>query len=272
VPSELHTLLLETSAAIHRQYAAAFKAYDGDTRLFANANNLLSDCLKSQQQCKSQGSPWLAWLLLAAVLAGAVFWLYTAYQAEQAQQQQAEQARQAQQQAMQTLDERLQQLQANTGDLQQSLRTLSDEQRQQNTQRRQEIEQKTQQRSDDEHTLAGLTREIEASNYPFTSGSSEVALDEISLVKLGKSIQRLVSTAQRVGKIPQVMIVGNADQTGNETLNQKLAQQRAENLRDALVRNGVPAFALVAYSAAQAGQSATLQKNERSTRYRVGLF
>ena len=272
VPGELHALLLETSAAIHRQYAAAFKAYDGDTRLFANANNLLSDCLKSQQQRKSQGSPWLAWLLLATVLAGVVFWLYTAYQAGQAQQQQAEQARQAQQQAMQTLDERLQQLQTNTSDLQQSLRTLSDEQRQQNTQRRQEIEQKTQQRSDDERTLAGLTREIEASNYPFALGKADVALDEISLVKLGKSIQSLVSTAQRVGKIPQVMIVGNADQTGNETINQKLAQQRAENLRDALVRNGVPAFAVVAYSAAQAGQPATLQKNERSTRYRVGLF
>ena len=265
VPSHLHTLLLETSAAIHSQYAAAFKNYNGDVKPFANTNNLLLDCLKSQQQPKQQSRPWLAWLLLTTLLGAVAYGVYLRYQTQQAQQQQAFTTAQAQQAIVQTLNERLTQLQTHTAELQNSLHTLTDQQREQ-------IALQTQQRTATQQTLARLTQVIESSNYPFETGKAEVDLTNPELLKLGETIRELIANAHRVGTTPQILIAGNVDDTGTEALNQKLAQERAEHLRDALIRNGVPAFALVAYGTNQAGQAAKLQKNERSTRYRVELF
>ena len=166
---------------------------------------------------------------------------------------------------MQTLNERLTQLQTHTAELQNSLHTLTDQQREQ-------IALQTQQRTATQQTLARLTQVIESSNYPFETGKAEVDLTNPELLKLGETIRELIANAHRVGTTPQILIAGNVDDTGTEALNQKLAQERAEHLRDALIRNGVPAFALVAYGTNQAGQAAKLQKNERSTRYRIELF
>jgi outer membrane protein OmpA-like peptidoglycan-associated protein len=265
VPSDLPNVLMETSSSIHCQYAPLFKAFNGDADPFAITENLLADCLKSQQKRPQKRPPWLALLVLASLVGGAGYLIYQHYQ--QLAQQEAE-AKQVQQQIVQTLNERLSQLQTHTTELKNSVSNLSDQQRQQITQQTLAA----QQLATAEQAIGKLTREIEASNYPFALGKADVELDHPMLKQLGATIRDLISAAHRTGKTPQILIVGNADGTGTANINQKLAEQRAENLRDALVRGGVPAFALVAYSANHAGQPATLQKNERSTSYQVALF
>lgn len=265
VPADLPNLLMETAANIHRQYAPAFKAFDGNTEAFTATENLLADCLKSQQQHVQKRPPWLALLVLLSLVGAASYLLYQHYQ--QLAQQEAE-AKQAQQQVLQTLNERLRELQTHTSELQNSVTTLSDQQRQQLLQQTQQAQQLT----TATQTISKLTQQIEASTYPFEAGKADVGLDDPMLLQLGKTIRELIQAAHQTGKTPQILIAGNADDSGTNDINQKLAELRAENLRDALVRGGVPAFALVAYSAKQAGQPATLQKNERSTSYRVTLF
>ncbi len=270
VPSEeLHELLLETSAAIHSQYASALKAFHGNPGPFANTATLLSDCLKSRQQRQQQHSPWLAWLLLGSIASGLAYWTFTVWQAQQQRLQQEAGEKQAQQQALQTLSQRLQELQSHTSDLQTSLQTLTAQQREQLEQHRQESLKLAQ----NEQAISELSHQIEASTYPFELGKADVGLQQPGLVQLGENIQALLRASNLAGKTPQVIIVGNADDSsGTEEFNRKLAQQRASNLRDALIRNGVPAFVLAAYSINGPEQAATLLKNERSTRYQVRLY
>jgi outer membrane protein OmpA-like peptidoglycan-associated protein len=270
VPSEeLHELLLETSAAIHSQYAAALKAFQGDAEPFANAGTLLSDCLKSRQASQPQHSPWLAWLLLGGIAAGLAYWGFLAWQAQQQRLQQEAMEKLTQQQALQTLNQRLQELQTHTSDLQDTLQTLTVQQREQLEQQRQQALKLAQ----NEQTISDLTHRIESSTYPFELGKADADPSQPGLVQLGEDIQALLRATNLAGKTLQVIIVGNADDSGgSESFNRKLAQQRASNLMDALTRNGVPVFMLAAYSINGPEQASTLLKNERSTRYQVRLY
>lgn len=269
VPNELlHTLLLETSAAIHSQYAGTFKTFNGDAEPFTQTANLLSDCLKSQQQYKQQRSPWLAWLLLGSLSVGLAYWAFTSWQDQQQRLRMADADKQAQQQALQTLNERLQQLQTHTNDLQNTLQNLTTHQTQQLEQQRQEAVKLAQ----NEQTITDLSQRIEASTYPFELGKAYVDPKQPGLVQLGNDIQALLRASNLAGKTPQILIVGNVDDSGTEELNRKLAQQRSNNLRETLTRNGVPAFILAAYSVNEPEQMPALFKNERSTRYQVRLY
>lgn len=265
VPSELHQQVRNTITAIHSRYTAALKAFSGDTTAFASTQDLLSECLQSRQQPQQKRSPWLAWSVLLGLCGLLVYAGYARYQAQQLRSLHEMQAKQEHQRVLDTLNQRLVQLQTHTTELQNSLNTLTDQQRQQ-------LAEHTQQRTVTQQTIHKLIQQIEGSQYPFELGKAEVALDHPHVVELSKTIRDLIANAHKVGTTPQVMIVGNADNSGSEELNKKLTEQRAENLRDALVRSGVPAFAIVAYSANLAGRPAMLQKNERSTNYRVELF
>lgn len=269
VPTEeLHTLLLETSASIHSQYAAAFKAFQGDPTPFANTLTLLSDCLKSRQQRKPQRSPWLAWLLLGSLMAGLMYWIFNAWQAQQLQLQQEQEDKREQQQTFLTLNQRLQELQTRTTDLQNSLQTMNEQQREQLEQQRQDAIKLAK----NEQAIIELSHRIEASNYPFELGKADVDLKQPELIQLGDNILALLRAANLAGKTPQVAIVGNVDDSGPEELNRKLAQQRSNNLREALIRNGIPAFLLAVHGADAPETSSSLLKNERSTRYQVRLY
>jgi Outer membrane protein and related peptidoglycan-associated (lipo)proteins len=192
--------------------------------------------------------------LLLATIAGALgWWIYQYQQAQAALVHQRLQAEHAQQIALQTLGEQLTQQQSQHTKLQASLQTLLDQQTQQQ-------QRSAQQLTADTAALTTLTQQIEAANYPFEKAKADVNPQHPALIALGKHISELLQTAQRLDKTPQIMIVGNADDSGNDTFNRELAQQRADNLRTALITSGVPAFVLVAYGAQYPGLPSHLQK------------
>ncbi|UOG92104.1 MAG: OmpA family protein [Candidatus Thiothrix sulfatifontis] len=265
VPAELRALLAETVENIHQQYRQPLQAYQGDASVFTSIEPLLRDCLiKKQQQCEKR-PPWLAYLLLATVAGALGWWIYQYQQAQAAELYQQRQAELAQQAAVQALREQLAQQQTQQASLQASIQTLLDQQNHQQQRSAQQI-------AADTAALATLTQQIEAANYPFETAKADVHPQHPAIIALGKHIGELLQTAQRMDKTVQVMIVGNADDSGKDTFNRELAQQRADNLRTALITSGVPAFALVAYGAQHPGLPSHLQKNERSTHYRVSLY
>lgn len=67
VPAELHHILLETSAAIHRHYTPALKSYAGNSESLSGLETLLSRCLLSQQQMPVKRQPWLVYGFIALV-------------------------------------------------------------------------------------------------------------------------------------------------------------------------------------------------------------
>lgn len=269
VPTEeLHTLLLETSAAIHSQYAASFKTFKGNTEPFIGTATLLSDCLKSRQSRKRRHMPWLAMLLLTSMVAGTAYWAFHLWQAREYSFRQEINEKQEQQQTLQTLTARLQELQAHTSELQNSLQTLTDQQREQLEQHRQSALKLAR----NEQTITDLTHQIESSTYPFALNNARVDNKQAGLIQLGENIEGLLRAANLAGKTPQIIITGNVDNSGTEAFNRKLAQQRSGSLREALIRNGVPAFILTTYNESSSDQSAHILKNERSTRYQVKLY
>lgn len=265
VPAELRAMLAETVENIHQQYHQQLQAYQGDTSTFNSLEPLLRDCLIKKQKQREKRPPWLAYLLLATIAGALGWWIYQYQQAQAAFVHQRLQAEHAQQIALQTLGEQLTQQQSQHTKLQASLQTLLDQQTQQQ-------QRSAQQLTADTAALTTLTQQIEAANYPFEKAKADVNPQHPALIALGKHISELLQTAQRLDKTPQIMIVGNADDSGNDTFNRELAQQRADNLRTALITSGVPAFVLVAYGAQYPGLPSHLQKNERSTHYRVSLY
>ncbi|WMP18910.1 OmpA family protein [Thiothrix lacustris] len=258
VPSELRTLLAETSETVHQQYAPILKAYQGQNADFIGIDPLLHDCLVKKHKIKEKRQPWLAYLLLITIACALSWW---AYQYQQTQAQLAEEALQAKQ----AIIEQLQQQQTQQAALQASLQTLLDKQQQQTAQQAKQI-------TDNANTIATLTKQIESTTHTFEKAKATITPDQPDIIALSKQIVALLQAAQQADNILQIMILGNADTSGTDDINQHIAQQRAENLRDALIKSGIPAFVLVAYGSNQPGIPATLQKNERSIHYRVSLY
>ncbi|WGZ95308.1 MAG: OmpA family protein [Candidatus Thiothrix putei] len=265
VPSELRVMLIETSETIHQQYATQLETYNGDATAFSGIAHVLNDCLVKKQQQHKKRPPWLAYLLLASLIGALGWWIYQYQQAQAALAHQQAQAEHAQQATLQALRAQLAQQQTQYATVQTSLQTLLEQQTQQQQRSAQQI-------AADTATLTMLTRQIETARYPFEKATADVHPQHPTLIALTKHLNELLQTAHRIGKTPQVMIIGNADDSGTDTLNRQLAQQRADNLRTVLIASGVPAFILVAYGAQHPGLPSHLQKNERSTHYRVSLY
>lgn len=265
VPAELRAMLAETVETIHRQYHEQLQTYQGDTSAFSDSEPLLRDCLVKKQQQREKRPPWLAYLLLATIAGTLGWWIYQYQQARTTLVHQHRQAEQTQQADVEALHAQLAQQQSQHATLQASIQTLLDQQTQQQQRSAQQI-------AADTAALTTLTQQIETANYPFEKATADVDPQHPAIIALGKHIGELLQTAQRLDKTPQVMIIGNVDDSGNAPLNRQLAQQRADNLRTVLITSGVPAFVLVAYGAQHPGLPSNLQKNERSAHYRVSLY
>ena len=85
-PSELRSSLVEVLENIHRQYAQALKAYNGDNGAFSTVSHELSRCLKVQRQVHSTQKPWLAYGALLSLGVGLAYWAYHYYNFQQWQQ------------------------------------------------------------------------------------------------------------------------------------------------------------------------------------------
>lgn len=265
VPSELRAMLAETAETIHQQYSTALQTYQGNTAAFAGIEPLLSDCLVKKHKIKEKRPPWLAYALLITIIGALAWWTYQYQQSQTQLVQQAAQAEQVQRDTLQALTQQLQQQQVAQKALQASLQTLLDQQTQKTAAQAKQTDANTTE-------IARLSSQIEAASYTFDKATADIAPTHPHIATLGKAIRDLLHVAQQVDKTPQIIIIGNADDSGTSTINQQLAQQRADNLRNALMLSGVPAFALVAHGATQPGIPATLQKNERSTHYQVSLY
>lgn len=259
VPGDLYSLLAETSETIHHQYARALTTFNGDAASFAGAETLLSDCLKVQRQHQQKRSPWLAYALLASVIAALGWWAYQ-YQQQQARltQQEAE-AKQAQQASLQHLSTQLQQQQTLNAELRSSLQTLLDKQQQQTTAA-----------AANEKTIASLSQQLEAELYKFEPNSADISTDA-RITKLAKTIRDLLQAVQQTDRAVQITLTGHTDESGTPATNQQLAAKRAQTMRNRLITQGVPAAALLAHDPQQPGLPADA-RNERSVSFQVGLY
>jgi outer membrane protein OmpA-like peptidoglycan-associated protein len=264
-PSELRTLLVETSEAIHQQYRLALQDYQGDASAFASIEPLLHDCLVKKHKIKEKRPPWLAYALLLTLVGAGAWW---AYQYQQSQAQQAVQltvAEKTQQDTVQALTQQLQQQQTQQAALQATLQTLLDAQATAK-------QQQTQQQSRNAASIASLRTQIESASYTFDKATNAINANDPKVTALSQHIRDLLQATQQADQTLQITIVGNVDASGSETTNQSIAQQRADNMRKALINTGIPAFTLVAYGAKQTDVPTAMQKNERSTRYQVSVY
>ena len=83
IPSELHELMVETSANIHRYYGHALTTYQGDNIALTGIETLLSVCLKSRHQPQNKRQPWLVYASLGLILALAMVGYLRDYQQQQ---------------------------------------------------------------------------------------------------------------------------------------------------------------------------------------------
>lgn len=265
VPGELRQLLSETSETIHQQFAQALTAFNGDVSAFAATEPLLNRCLQAQRQPRRQRSPWLAYLVVASVI-GLLGWLGWNYYQQQAQAHAAALAAQQQQQAtLNQLQTQLRQQQAQAQTLAATVQALQEQQAQQQTLQNTEAAQRRQ-------SIQRLTREIETTQYPFAALQSQVDFTSPILVKMTNNIAELQQLARQNNQMLQVMLIGDTDPNGSETLNQQLAKERANNMRDALVKSGIPAALLVAYDANQPGLPSRAKTNQRGVSFRIALY
>ncbi|MFN3785314.1 MAG: OmpA family protein [Thiothrix sp.] len=258
VPSELRQCLSEACETIHQQFAQALSTFNGDISAFATTEALLNRCLQAQHRPRRKRSPWLAYFAVATVI-GWLGWLGWNYYQQQAQTHAAARAAQQQQQAA------LKALQAQTQALATTLQNLQAQQAQQQSAHNTNAARRLQ-------SIQRLTREIEATQYPFATLQSQVDLTSPILLKMTSNIAELQELARQNNQMLQVMLIGDSDPHGSETLNQQLAQERAHNMRDALVRSGIPAALLVAYAASQPGLPSRAKTNQRAVNFRIALY
>ncbi|HST21985.1 MAG TPA: OmpA family protein, partial [Blastocatellia bacterium] len=92
----------------------------------------------------------------------------------------------------------------------------------------------------DKDGIETLKQQIEQSSITFDTGSAELLPNQDgALRKIASDMQALGSLSQEIGKAVRVEISGYTDQSGTEESNQRLRQQRAENIRAALIERGV---------------------------------
>ena len=88
-------------------------------------------------------------------------------------------------------------------------------------------------------------RAIESTILLFPLGRAELEPgQENDLAQVEKKIRDLVAQAARLHEAVDVDLVGHTDTTGVEATNLPLSQQRADQIRGSLLRNGVKAVNL----------------------------
>ncbi|MGA6959732.1 MAG: OmpA family protein, partial [Candidatus Acidiferrales bacterium] len=81
---------------------------------------------------------------------------------------------------------------------------------------------------------------IESTALLFPLGSAELeAGQQAALAQAEREIRDLVAQAARLGEAVSVDLIGHTDTTGVEATNLPLSQQRADQIRSSLLRNGV---------------------------------
>jgi OOP family OmpA-OmpF porin len=86
---------------------------------------------------------------------------------------------------------------------------------------------------------------IESTVLLFPLGRAELEPgQENNLAQVEKNIRELVAQATRLHEAVDVDLVGHTDTTGVEATNLPLSQQRADQIRGSLLRNGVKAVNL----------------------------
>lgn len=118
-------------------------------------------------------------------------------------------------------------------------------------------------------------RRIEETAILFDPGSDAGSeRDRTLLGTLAPQIKSLLASARAAGYQPVVELIGGADSSGPDTLNQRLSQRRAEWVRAALVESGIPAGSLRtrAIVDSDTGEDAVRSSTApRSVRFRVLL-
>jgi outer membrane protein OmpA-like peptidoglycan-associated protein len=89
--------------------------------------------------------------------------------------------------------------------------------------------------------LAGLVRDIEGRRVLFKSGSAALGIAARGVVEqVAAALNRLDAGVAFIGAHAALELVGRADPTGTDSLNQSLSRQRAEAVVAALAARGVP--------------------------------
>lgn len=131
--------------------------------------------------------------------------------------------------------------------------------------RQEEAQQRQQAETALKQNIQNLIRQIETTNYTFEVAKVEIKQDSPQLNRLGNTIMELLSTTLKNRQIPQISIMGNTDDKGSKEKNELIAQQRANNMRDTLITQGVPPFLLRTAPGKQ-------QKNARDVSFKVSLY
>lgn len=85
-----------------------------------------------------------------------------------------------------------------------------------------------------------LKEEIEFASLYFITGTAQLAPGQAAtLQKLTQQVKRLFALAAVTGKQPKLEITGHTDTEGNVDFNQRLSQQRADRVLNALASSGV---------------------------------
>ena len=88
--------------------------------------------------------------------------------------------------------------------------------------------------------IAALKQQVESTLIEFGVGSAEVGAEQQDAVsKIAAALQALDNAARQSGEVVRLEMNGRTDQSGTEMANQRLRQQRADALRQALSANGI---------------------------------
>ena len=88
---------------------------------------------------------------------------------------------------------------------------------------------------------------VEGRRLHFATGSAQLTLAQMdSLAAMAGELRSLLASASQAGRQVRIEVHGRTDQPGPEGLNAKLAQERAERVKSALVEQGLPARLLAA--------------------------
>lgn len=88
---------------------------------------------------------------------------------------------------------------------------------------------------------------------PFSlSGDVGFAFGSAALTTAGlDTVRNVASELKQLSELDQVTITGHTDRIGNAAANQRLSQQRAESVRNALIAQGIPAASVQAQGMGQ---------------------
>jgi outer membrane protein OmpA-like peptidoglycan-associated protein len=299
-PGELRALLSSTSETIHRTYAAPLKTYAGDASIFPDIDSILSQCLQTRQQQATKRTPWFAYIALSLLLAGLGYWAYQHYQTQQAWQATLEKIKAEPgviildvektghgYKLHGLLDPLARDPAHNLSDSTKaefplefswepylSMEPALVQARAKKQQEQEDAQAKAlaAAQAADAARLTSLVQQVETARYTFDLAQTHVDIANPALKNLSDTLKALLTSATHNNKTPQVRISGNTDETGSGTLNQILAFQRAENIRNALIATGVPPFLLSTQGAEVKGLATNGKKNERSVNYHVELY